>query len=74
MTNTANTFFIDQSQISSYLKEIRKYADVISKEEEAELTERVLSGDNKAREELIKANLRFVISIAKTYQIGRAHV
>lgn len=68
MTNTANTFFIDQSQISSYLKEIRKYADVISKEEEAELTERVLNGDTKAREELVKANLRFVISIAKTYQ------
>ena len=68
MTNTANTFFIDQKEISSYLKEIRKYADVISKEEESELTERVLNGDKKAREELIKANLRFVISIAKTYQ------
>jgi RNA polymerase primary sigma factor len=68
MTNTANTFFIDQKEISVYLKEIRKYADVISKEHETELTERVLNGDNKAREELIKANLRFVISIAKTYQ------
>jgi RNA polymerase primary sigma factor len=68
MTNTANTFFIDQKEISSYLKDIRRYADVISKEKEIELTERVLNGDAKAREELISANLRFVISIAKTYQ------
>lgn len=68
MTNTANTFFIDQKEISVYLKDIRKYADVISKEKEAELTDRVLMGDIKAREELINANLRFVISIAKTYQ------
>jgi RNA polymerase primary sigma factor len=68
MTNTANTFFIQQDEIKSYLKDIRKYADIISKEEEAELTKRVLNGDKKAREELIKANLRFVISIAKMYQ------
>jgi RNA polymerase primary sigma factor len=68
MTNTTNTFFIQQDEIKSYLKDIRKYADIISKEEEAELTKRVLNGDKKAREELIKANLRFVISIAKTYQ------
>lgn len=68
MTNTTNTFFIDQKEISTYLKDIRKYADVISKEKEEELTELCLNGDTKAREELIKANLRFVISIAKTYQ------
>lgn len=68
MVNTENTFFIPQDEIKSYLKDIRRYADVISKEEETELTERVLNGDLKARDELIKANLRFVISIAKTYQ------
>jgi RNA polymerase primary sigma factor len=68
MTNTTNTFFINQDEIKSYLKDIRRYADVISKEKEIELTERVLNGDAKAREELISANLRFVISIAKTYQ------
>jgi RNA polymerase primary sigma factor len=68
MTNITNTFFIQQDEIKSYLKDIRKYADVITKEEESELTKRVLNGDSKAREELIKANLRFVISIAKTYQ------
>lgn len=68
MINTTNTFFIPQDEIKSYLKDIRKYADVISKEKENELTERLLNGDEKAREELVKANLRFVISIAKTYQ------
>jgi RNA polymerase primary sigma factor len=68
MIKTTNTFFIAQDEIKSYLKDIRKYADVISKDKEIELTERVLNGDLKAREELVKANLRFVISIAKTYQ------
>lgn len=69
MVKTAReTMFIQQDEIKSYLKDIRKYADVISKEKENELTERVLNGDVKAREELAKANLRFVISIAKTYQ------
>jgi RNA polymerase primary sigma factor len=68
MVNNTNTFFIPQDEIKSYLKDIRKYADVITKEKEIELTERLLSGDERAREELINANLRFVISIAKTYQ------
>lgn len=66
--NGSGTFYIDQSEINVYLKDVRKYADVISKEKENELTEKLLNGDENARNELINANLRFVISIAKTYQ------
>lgn len=60
--------FIDQKSISAYLREVREYGTVISKEEEDELTERLLNGDEVAKEKLIYANLRFVLSIAKTYQ------
>lgn len=60
--------FIDQKSISAYLREVREYGTVISKEEEDDLTERLLSGDEVAKEKLIYANLRFVLSIAKTYQ------
>ena len=61
--------FIDTSEesISMYLKEVRKI-DILTPEEELEITKKIAEGDESKIEELVKANLRFVISIAKEYQ------
>lgn len=53
--------------LDKYLQEISKY-DLISPKEETELAEKIRKGDMKAMDKLIKANLRFVISVAKQYQ------
>ena len=50
-----------------YLQEIGK-EEMISAEEEVELAQRIKKGDQKALERLTKANLRFVVSVAKQYQ------
>jgi RNA polymerase primary sigma factor len=61
-------FTIRDSQATSiYLKEIARYA-LINADEEVELIIRVRQGDESARTQLIFANLRFVVSIAKKYQ------
>jgi len=52
--------------IKIYLKEISK-VDLLSPSRERQLARRAQKGDQKARDELIKANLRLVISIAKRY-------
>jgi RNA polymerase primary sigma factor len=52
--------------IKSYLKEIKNIA-LLTAEQEVTLARRVQKGDNKAREQMIRANLRLVISIAKRY-------
>jgi len=53
--------------LDKYLQDISKY-DLITADEEASLTKRIKKGDNLAFEKLIKANLRFVVSVAKQYQ------
>jgi len=55
------------SSISWYLDQINKIP-LLSREDEDTLARRARAGDHKAKEELIKANLRFVVSIAKKYQ------
>jgi RNA polymerase primary sigma factor len=52
--------------IKSYLKEIKNIA-LLTAEQEVTLARRIQKGDNNAREEMIRANLRLVISIAKRY-------
>jgi len=52
--------------IKAYLKEIKDIA-LLTAEEEVTLARRIQKGDKKAREAMIKANLRLVISIAKRY-------
>lgn len=65
----SNKKFINQQEdsISTYLKDVRK-SDVIDSNKEVELAKRIQEGDQKALDELVKSNLRFVISIAKEYQ------
>ena len=55
--------------VRMYLKEIGK-VPLLSPEEEKELAQRMEDGDEKAREKLVNANLRLVVSIAKRY-VGR---
>jgi RNA polymerase primary sigma factor len=56
-----------EESINRYFQEINKY-DMISAEEEVELTIRIRNGDDDALNKLVLANLRFVISVAKQYQ------
>ena len=53
--------------LDKYLHEIGK-VDLITAEEEVDLARRIRNGDDKALEKLIKANLRFVVSVSKQYQ------
>lgn len=57
----------EEASLDKYLQEIGK-EDLISVDEEVELAQRIRKGDRKALERLTKANLRFVVSVAKQYQ------
>jgi RNA polymerase primary sigma factor len=57
----------ESASLDKYLQEIGK-EEMISAEEEVELAQRIKKGDQKALERLTKANLRFVVSVAKQYQ------
>ncbi len=52
--------------VQMYLKEIGK-TPLLNSQEEKDLAKRILKGDEEARQRLIKANLRLVVSIAKRY-------
>ncbi len=53
--------------LSMYLKEINKIP-LLTREEEVELCEKAKKGDKAAKDKIIKANLRFVVKVAKKYQ------
>ncbi len=57
----------ESASLDKYLQEIGK-EDLITVEEEVELAQRIRKGDRIALEKLTKANLRFVVSVAKQYQ------
>jgi RNA polymerase primary sigma factor len=57
----------ETASLDKYLQEIGK-VDLITAEEEVELAQRIKAGDQIALEKLTKANLRFVVSVAKQYQ------
>ena len=57
----------ESQSLDKYLQEIGK-VDLLKSEEEIELARRIKKGDQRALEKLTKANLRFVVSVAKQYQ------
>ncbi|MDG1044395.1 MAG: sigma-70 family RNA polymerase sigma factor, partial [Flavobacteriaceae bacterium] len=57
----------ETASLDKYLQEIGK-VDLITADEEVELAQRIKAGDQAALEKLTKANLRFVVSVAKQYQ------
>ncbi len=57
----------DSQSVEKYLQDISKLG-MITPEEEAILARKIRSGDEEALERMVKANLRFVVSVAKQYQ------
>jgi RNA polymerase primary sigma factor len=57
----------ESQSLEKYLQEIGK-VELISAEEEVKLAERIRQGDQRALDRLTRANLRFVVSVAKQYQ------
>jgi RNA polymerase primary sigma factor len=57
----------ESQSLEKYLQEIGK-VDLLTPEEEVDLARRIKEGDQEALEKLTKANLRFVVSVAKQYQ------
>ena len=84
MAKAARTVNESNRSLSRYLEEIGNY-EPLPPAREVELAQKIHKDDQIALEELVKANLRFVVSVAKDYQgqglpltdlikIGRAHV
>ena len=57
----------ESASLEKYLQEIG-HQDLLTVDEEVELAQQIKKGDRKALERLTKANLRFVVSVAKQYQ------
>ena len=57
----------ESESLEKYLQEIGK-EELLSTDEEVELAQQIRKGDRRALERLTKANLRFVVSVAKQYQ------
>ena len=57
----------ESASLDKYLTEISK-EELVTPEEEVELAQRIKKGDKAALEKLTRANLRFVVSVAKQYQ------
>ena len=58
----------ESASLDKYLQEIGR-EDLITVEEEVELAQRIRKGDRVALEKLTRANLRFVVSVAKQYMV-----
>ena len=57
----------DEDSISQYFKDVRK-EKLLTPEQEVDLAKLIQKGDQGAIDKMVKANLRFVISVAKQYQ------
>ena len=66
-----NRITTTSDNLSRYFNEISKY-EILSPEREAELAFKAKNGDQKAKELVLKSNLRFVVSVAKSYESGNS--
>lgn len=57
----------DSKSLDKYLQEISKI-DLLTPQEEIELTKKIKQGNKEAFERLVNSNLRFVVTVAKQYQ------
>ena len=57
----------ESQSLDKYLQEIGK-VDLLTPAEEIDLAQKIKKGDQRSLEKLTKANLRFVVSVAKQYQ------
>ena len=57
----------EESILNLYLKDINRIP-LLTREEEVELSQKAQAGDKAAKDRLVKANLRFVVNVAKKYQ------
>jgi len=64
---TKRPYTKEDRSLEQYLQEIGRI-ELLKPEEEIELARRIRVGDEKALEKLVRANLRFVVSVAKQYQ------
>ena len=61
-------FSVSSNQtLENYFKEISEYS-LLSAEEEVDLARQIKEGDQRSLNKLVNANLRFVVSVAKSYQ------
>lgn len=67
MMKKDNDTYLEVSSLNTYIREIEK-VPLLSKEEEYELALKAKNGDINARNRIVEANSRFVISVAKKYQ------
>lgn len=71
--NYSTKFYNNNETLSKYLADIRKYK-VHTLDEEVECFERIANGDDTAKIEIVKANQRFVYSLAKIYSANEDEV
>ena len=57
----------ESASLDKYLQEIGR-EPLVSVEEEVDLAQRIRQGDERALDKLVRANLRFVVSVSKQYQ------
>ncbi len=67
MASGGKRFHVEEGSLGMYLRDIAKHKAVPASEE-AELAVRIRKNDRKALDRLVKANLRFVVSVARNYQ------
>lgn len=69
ITLTSNITKQDSESLNKYFRDISKI-NLLTSEEETALVRQIKAGDKRAKNKLIRANLRFVVSVAKHYQNG----